>query len=83
MEKQTPNTWPALAELAPMYQETAQVLAERIKLLRAQPPDPGNRHVLARRLAMLEAMRREARELSVLTARYYERGYFRNAKYTV
>ncbi len=83
MDKQTQNPWPALEELAPMYREMARVLAERIKLLRAQPPDPGEQYVLARRLAMLEAMRREARELSVLTARYYERGYFRNVKYTV
>ncbi len=83
MDKQTQNPWPALAELAPMYQETARVLAERIRLLRAQPPDAGGQYVLARRLAMLEAMRREARELSALTARYYERGYYRNVKYTV
>lgn len=32
---------------------------------------------------MLSTMLREARELAVLTERYYERGYRRNAKYTL
>ena len=32
---------------------------------------------------MLSTMLREARELAVLTERYYDRGYHRNAKYTL
>ena len=47
------------------------------------PPEQREGCAMTRRLQLLEAMRREARELAVLTARYYERGYVRNAKYTV
>ena len=35
------------------------------------------------RIRMLSTMLREARELAVLTERYYDRGYRRNAKYTI
>ena len=36
-----------------------------------------------RRIRLLRAMGREARELAVLCERYYERGYCRNGKYTL
>ena len=39
--------------------------------------------MLNERIHMLSTMLREARELAVLTERYYERGYRRNAKYTL
>ncbi|MBR2716403.1 MAG: hypothetical protein IKD79_01530 [Oscillospiraceae bacterium] len=83
MENETTENWPTLAELAPMYRENARLLGERIRLLRSLPPEETAGSGMVRRLQLLEAMRREARELSVLTARYYERGYVRNAKYTV
>lgn len=35
------------------------------------------------RIKMLETMWREARDLAVLTERYYDRGYRHNAKYTI
>ena len=35
------------------------------------------------RIRMLSTMLREANELAVLTERYYDRGYRRNAKYTI
>ena len=35
------------------------------------------------RICQLSTMFREARELAVLTERYYERGYRRNVKYTI
>ena len=41
------------------------------------------RLMLNERIHMLSTMLREARELAVLTERYYERGYRRNAKYTL
>ena len=41
------------------------------------------RLMLNERIHMLSIMLREARELAVLTERYYERGYRRNAKYTL
>lgn len=42
-----------------------------------------DRVLLDERIRMLSTMLREARELAVLTERYYERGYRRNAKYTL
>ena len=38
---------------------------------------------MAERIHMLTAMWRETRDLAVLTERYYERGYRRNARYTL
>ena len=45
--------------------------------------DPKERDRLEERIRMLSTMLREARELAVLTERYYDRGYHRNAKYTI
>ena len=45
--------------------------------------DEEERCLLAERIRMLSTMFREARELAVLTERYYERGYRRNVKYTI
>ena len=39
--------------------------------------------LLQDRIRMLSTMVREARELAVLTERYYDRGYRRNVRYTV
>ena len=39
--------------------------------------------LLQDRIRLLSTMLREARELAVLTERYYERSYRRNEKYTV
>ncbi|MCI8423484.1 MAG: hypothetical protein HFF50_08140 [Lawsonibacter sp.] len=38
---------------------------------------------LQARIRMLSTMLREARELAVLTERYYDRGYRRNVRYTI
>ena len=45
--------------------------------------DEDKRFLLQERIHMLSTMLREARELAVLTERYYDRGYHRNAKYTL
>ena len=67
-----------LAELSLEYQAHAHALDLRIcqlnyKLEHTQNADK----------RMLSTMLREARELAVLTERYYDRGYRRNAKYTL
>lgn len=75
-----------LAELSYEYRAHAEVLKERIRLLKAVRGHCGEdteRALLDERIHMLETMLHEARELAVLTARYYERGYRRNAKYTI
>ena len=45
--------------------------------------DEDKRFLIQERIHMLSTMLREARELAVLTERYYDRGYRRNAKYTI
>ena len=75
-----------LAELSLEYRAHAHALDLRICQLEywmEQSDDPDRRCQLQDRIRMLSAMLREARELAVLTERYYDRGYRRNAKYTI
>ena len=75
-----------LAELSLEYRAPAHALDLRICQLEywmEQSDDPDRRCQLQNRIRMLSAMLREARELAVLTERYYDRGYRRNAKYTI
>lgn len=75
-----------LLELSAEYRAHAQALDLRLVELRQaleQTRDEGERVLLRERILMLSTMLREARELAVLTRRYYERGYRRNAKYTL
>ena len=75
-----------LVELSVEYRAHAQTISERVKQLEhklARAEDPDQRCQLQDRIRMLSAMLREARELAVLTERYYDRGYRRNAKYTI
>ena len=75
-----------LAELSLEYRAHAHALDLRICQLEywmEQSDDPDRRCQLQDRIRMLSAMLREARELAVFTGRYYDRGYRRNAKYTI
>ena len=75
-----------LAELSLEYRAHAHAMDLRICQLEywmEQSDDPDRRCQLQNRIRMLSAMLREARELAVLTERYYDRGYRRNAKYTI
>ncbi len=75
-----------LAELSLEYRAHAQTLNLRIsqlELVLEQSDDPYQQSQLQERIRMLSTMLREARELAVLTERYYDRGYHRNAKYTI
>lgn len=75
-----------LAELSIEYRSHAQALSVRIgqlEYLMEQTNDPDRCCQLQDRIRMLSTMLREARELAVLTERYYDRGYRRNAKYTI
>lgn len=75
-----------LQELSVEYRTQAGVLNARIHQLQEQLPlaaTPRERSQLQERIRMLSVMYREARELAVLTERYYDRGYNRNAKYTI
>lgn len=75
-----------LVEMSAVYQEDAQVLTERITLLYALLRGAGSaaeRKRLRRRIDTLRDIRRQSKELAELTGRYYERGYYRNEKYTL
>lgn len=75
-----------LLELSVQYHAQAAVLRERVAQLRARQErswDENERLQLADRIRLLQAMQREARELAALTEHYYERGYWRNVKYTL
>ena len=75
-----------LAELSVEYRAHAYALDGRLRQLEGElerAEDPNRRCQLQDRIRMLSAMLREARELAVLTERYYDRGYRRNGKYTL
>ena len=75
-----------LQELSVEYRAHARALDIRICQLQAardDVQDEDKRCILEERIHMLSTMLREARELAVLTERYYDRGYHRNAKYTL
>lgn len=75
-----------MRELSIAYRESADLLYARIKQLRllaSQCDDPEELWHLRRRVTELMPMYEQARELADLTAHYYDRGYWRNEKYTV
>ena len=75
-----------LTELSRCYEAAAEPLRLRLKMLRqqlAEEEDPEEVWQLKRRIAELTPMLTEMNELAELTARYYERGYWRSEKYTV
>ena len=75
-----------LLEISRGYEEAAVPLRRRLRQLRkmlAQADDPEEIWHIKRRINELSPMLTEMNELAELTARYYERGYWRNEKYTV
>lgn len=75
-----------LQEMSREYEASAQLLRDRLRLLRremAAATDPEDIWHLKRRIAELTPMLTQMNELADLTAHYYERGYYRSAKYTL
>ena len=75
-----------LAELSADYEAAAVPLRARLRLLRqllAKESDPEEIWHLQRRIAELTPMLTQMNELAELTAHYYDRGYYRNEKYTL
>ena len=75
-----------LAELSPMYEAAAVPLRLRLRQLRlmlAQTQDPEEIFHIKRRIQELTPMLTQMNELAELTAHYYDRGYWRSAKYTL
>lgn len=75
-----------LTEISQEYRINADQINRRISQLEEeikQSRDPKERSILWGRTRILSTMLRESQELAVLTARYYDRGYRRNVKYTL
>lgn len=75
-----------LAELSMTYEASAVLLRNRLRDLRLQlsrSRDPEEIWHLKRRIAELTPLLTQMNELADLTAHYYDRGYWRNEKYTV
>lgn len=75
-----------LAQMSRDYEAAAELLRRRLAQLRrelAQQQDPEEIWHLKRRISELTPMLTQMNELAELTARYYERGYYRNEKYTL
>lgn len=75
-----------LTELSRCYEEAAVPLRRRLRELRqmlAQTQDPAEIFQIKRRIGELTPMLTQMNELAELTARYYERGYYRSEKYTL
>ncbi len=75
-----------MLELSRSYEASAQLLRDRLYLLRRtlkHTKDPEEIWHLKRRIAELVPLLTEMNDLAELTARYYDRGYWRSEKYTV
>ena len=75
-----------LQEMSREYAASAQLLRDRLRQLRQAletATDEEEIWHLKRRIAELTPMLTQMNELEELTAHYYERGYYRNAKYTL
>ena len=75
-----------LKEISQCYEEAAVPLRARLHQLRRaleNETDPEEIWHLKRRIAELTPMLTQMNELAELTAHYYDRGYYRNEKYTV
>lgn len=75
-----------LTEISREYEASAVLLRARLSQLRqllAVATDPEEIWHLKRRIAELTPILTQMNELSDLTAHYYERGYYRSAKYTI
>ena len=75
-----------LAELSDGYEASAVLLRVRLSQLRRladKTDDAEELWHLKRRIAELTPMLTQMNELAELTAHYYDRGYYRNEKYTL
>lgn len=75
-----------LQEISQCYEAAAIPLRARLRELRhalEKADDPEDIWHLKRRIAELTPLLTQMNELCDLTAHYYERGYYRNEKYTL
>ena len=74
-----------LYQMSYVYREDALRVRMRITVLReqARTAEGEDKLRLKRRILELQQLLRQSRELADLTRHYYERGYYRNERYTL
>ena len=73
-----------LAQLSVSYRQEESILRERILLVRELPAQTQEEELVKQdRLRLLEAMRRDVRDVAVICDRYYDRGYHINERYSL
>ena len=73
-----------LTELAVTYRNVADTLRHRIQLVEELPAFTEAEAIAkTERLRLLEAMRRDVRDMAVVCERYYDRSYHRNERYSI
>ncbi|MEA4954356.1 MAG: hypothetical protein VB096_02410 [Pseudoflavonifractor sp.] len=73
-----------LLDMADSYRTAADAVRHRIQIVEEMPAKtPAQIQRKKERLRLLEAMRRDARDVAAICERYYERGYRRNERYTI
>lgn len=73
-----------LKELAVSYRIQADALRHRIQLVEELPAQTREEEMVkTERLRLLEAMRRDVRDMAVICERYYDRSYRRNERYCI
>ena len=75
-----------LMELSVQYEDSAAAIRGRIAQLRIAEQEQTNAEAaraLRQRIEALVPLLREARELAVLTAHYYDRSYHKHERYTL
>lgn len=75
-----------LMEMSVLYADSAAAIRARIVELREEEKvqtDAEAARQLQRRIGELAPLWREMRELSALTAKYYDRSYHKHEKYTI
>ena len=73
-----------LAQLSVSYRQEENILRQRILLVRELPALTQEEELVKQdRLRLLEAMRRDVRDVAVICERYYDRGYHINERYSL
>lgn len=75
-----------LQELSDGYREAAQRVRTRLaelNRLRTQTTDPRERWILTYEIQRLRPVLTELNDLAELTEHYYDRGYYRDKRYTL
>jgi len=71
-----------MMEIAESYRTAADAIRHRIQVVKELPARTDEEKVQKEeRLRLLEAMRRDVRDVAVICERYYEQGYRRNERY--